>query len=54
MIIEIALVLSLICLNGLLAMSELAIVSARPARLRAQAERGSVGAHEQRGKEKSG
>ncbi|MCF3593929.1 hemolysin family protein [Rhodobacteraceae bacterium LMO-12] len=44
MIIEVALVLSLICINGLLAMSELAIVSARPARLRAQAERGSVGA----------
>lgn len=44
MIIEVALVLFLICVNGLLAMSELAIVSARPPRLRVQAERGSVGA----------
>lgn len=44
MIIEVALVLFLICVNGLLAMSELAIVSARPTRLRVQAERGSVGA----------
>ncbi len=44
MFIEVALVLCLICLNGLLAMSELAIVSARPGRLRMEAERGSVGA----------
>ncbi len=44
MVLEITLVLFLICVNGLLAMSELAIVSARPARLRVQAERGSVGA----------
>lgn len=34
MIIEILIVLALICLNGVLAMSELAIVSARPARLK--------------------
>lgn len=44
MFIEVALVLLLICLNGLLAMSELAIVSARPARLKVQAERGRRGA----------
>jgi putative hemolysin len=44
MIFEIALVLILICVNGLLAMSELAIVSARPARLRIQAAQGSPGA----------
>jgi putative hemolysin len=35
---EIAIVLSLIVLNGALAMSELAVVSSRPARLRAMAE----------------
>jgi putative hemolysin len=34
MIIELAIILGLICLNGVLAMSELAIVSARPARLK--------------------
>ena len=34
MIIEILVVLALICLNGVLSMSELAIVSARPARLK--------------------
>lgn len=34
MILELCIILSLICLNGVLAMSELAIVSARPARLR--------------------
>ncbi|MBZ0163294.1 MAG: hemolysin family protein [Notoacmeibacter sp.] len=44
MFIEVALVLLLICLNGLLAMSELAIVLARPARLRTQADQGSRGA----------
>lgn len=44
MFIEVALVLLLICLNGFLAMSELAIVSARPARLRMQADQGSRGA----------
>jgi putative hemolysin len=44
MFLEGAIVVVLIVLNGLLAMSELAIVSARPGRLRAQAERGSYGA----------
>ena len=34
MILELCIILGLICLNGVLAMSELAIVSARPARLR--------------------
>ena len=34
MILELCILLGLICLNGVLAMSELAIVSARPARLR--------------------
>lgn len=42
---EIAIVLVLICLNGLLAMSELAIVSARRGRLGAEAARGTRGAH---------
>ena len=42
---EIAVVAVLIVLNGLLAMSELAIVSARPARLKAMAERGVSGAN---------
>jgi putative hemolysin len=42
--IEIAIVVVLICINGLLAMSELAVVSARPARLSAMAERGNAGA----------
>lgn len=41
---EIAVVGVLIVLNGLLAMSELAIVSARPARLKAMQERGVRGA----------
>lgn len=41
---EIAIVGVLIVLNGLLAMSELAIVSARPARLKAMQERGVRGA----------
>lgn len=41
---EIAIVAVLIVLNGLLAMSELAIVSARPARLKAMEERGVGGA----------
>lgn len=44
MLFEIILVLLLICLNGLLALSELAIVSARPARLKAQADKGLRGA----------
>ncbi|MGQ2901785.1 hemolysin family protein [Neoaquamicrobium sediminum] len=42
--VEIAIVVVLICVNGLLAMSELAVVSARPARLAAMAERGNTGA----------
>lgn len=42
--IEIAIVVVLICINGLLAMSELAVVSARTARLNAMAERGHAGA----------
>ena len=41
---EIAIVVVLICLNGLLAMSELAIVSARPARLKAMIDRKVKGA----------
>ncbi len=42
--IEIAIVVVLVCVNGLLAMSELAIVSSRPARLKAMVERGVKGA----------
>jgi len=41
---EIAIVVVLICVNGLLAMSELAVVSARPARLKAMIDRGVKGA----------
>jgi len=44
MYLEIAIVILLTLINGLLAMSELAIVSARPARLRMLAARGSKGA----------
>lgn len=44
MILEILIVLALIVLNGVLAMSELAIVSSRPARLKALADRGNRGA----------
>ncbi|WP_353476665.1 hemolysin family protein (plasmid) [Salipiger sp. H15] len=44
MTLEIAIVLALILVNGLLAMSELAIVSARPARLKVMAEEGRSGA----------
>lgn len=44
MILEIAIVLLLTMFNGLLAMSELAIVSARPARLRVMADQGNTGA----------
>ena len=44
MYLEIAIVLALIALNGVLAMSELAVVSSRPARLRTRAERGDRGA----------
>ena len=42
--IDVAVIASLVVLNGLFAMSELAIISSRPARLRAAAERGSRGA----------
>ncbi len=41
---DVLIILGLILLNGLLSMSELAIVSARSARLRVAAERGSKGA----------
>ena len=44
MLLELSIVLTLIVLNGLLAMSELAVVASRPARLRARAERGDRGA----------
>lgn len=44
MILEIFLVLLLVGWNGLLAMSELAVVSSRPARLKARLERGDRGA----------
>lgn len=40
---QIAIILALIALNGLLAMAELAIVSARPARLRAMIRKGVTG-----------
>ncbi|ADZ70412.1 hemolysin family protein [Polymorphum gilvum] len=43
MLLEIAIVIGLTLINGLLAMSELAVVSARPARLKAAADRGSRG-----------
>src|SRR5690606_15491038 len=42
--IEIAVVVVLICVNGLLAMSELAVVSSRPSRLSAMADKGNAGA----------
>ncbi|MDF1598517.1 hemolysin family protein [Mesorhizobium sp. YIM 152430] len=42
--IEIAIVVVLICVNGVLAMSELAVVSSRPARLKAMAEENVSGA----------
>ncbi|TPK71361.1 HlyC/CorC family transporter [Mesorhizobium sp. B2-4-15] len=42
--VEIAIVVVLICVNGLLAMSELAIVSSRPARLKAMIDRNVNGA----------
>lgn len=44
MYLEIAIVILLTLINGLLAMSELAIVSARPARLKMLADKGSKGA----------
>jgi putative hemolysin len=43
---EIAIVILLTVINGVLAMSELAVVSARPARLKVLADRGSVGARQ--------
>ena len=42
--VEIAIVVVLVCVNGLLAMSELAIVSSRPARLKAMIDREVKGA----------
>jgi putative hemolysin len=42
--VEIAIVVVLICVNGLLAMSELAVVSSRASRLSAMADRGVAGA----------
>lgn len=44
MLLELALVLALTLVNGVLAMSELAIVSSRPARLKVLADNGSRGA----------
>ena len=44
MFLEIAIVILLTLTNGLLAMSELAIVSARPARLKMLADKGNKGA----------
>ena len=41
---DVAIILALVVLNGVLAMSELAIVSAREARLKAMAKSGSGGA----------
>jgi putative hemolysin len=43
-LLEILVVLALVLLNGYLAMSELAVISARPARLEAQAQKGGRGA----------
>lgn len=43
--VEVGIVLALVLVNGLLAMSELSVVSARPARLKAMAERGVAGAN---------
>ncbi|GHD11576.1 hemolysin family protein [Tianweitania populi] len=42
--IEVLIVFVLVVVNGLLAMSELAVVSSRPARLKTMADRGSTGA----------
>ena len=41
---DVLLIFALICLNGVLAMGELAIVSSREARLKAMAKSGSGGA----------
>ena len=43
--IDVAVIAGLVVFNGIFAMSELAIVSSRPARLRVAAERGQHGAH---------
>ncbi len=45
-LVEAAIILTLIAVNGFLAMSEIAVVSSRPARLRALAERDVAGAHQ--------
>ena len=42
--VEIAIVVALVCVNGLLSMSELAIVSSRPARLKGMIDRDVKGA----------
>ncbi|MCP1198478.1 hemolysin family protein [Notoacmeibacter sp. MSK16QG-6] len=44
MLTNILIILALFVVNGILAMSELAVVSARPARLRTKADEGSIGA----------
>ena len=44
MLTEILIVVALTVINGLLAMSELAVVSSRPARLRVLSDQGSKGA----------
>lgn len=44
MYLEISILVALIVLNGVLAMSELAVVSSRPARLKARADKGDTGA----------
>src|SRR5260370_16381630 len=45
MFLELAIIFALIIVNGLLAMSELAIVSSRPARLKVLMARGVTGSH---------
>src|SRR5436305_1502794 len=45
MLLELAIIFALIVVNGLLAMSELAIVSSRPARLKVLMARGTNGSH---------
>ena len=45
MLLELAIIFALIVVNGLLAMSELAIVSSRPARLKVLMARGVKGSH---------
>ncbi|MBB3399424.1 CBS domain containing-hemolysin-like protein [Rhizobium sp. BK538] len=46
MVLEISIVILLTIVNGVLAMSELAVVSARPARLKVLADQGSRGARQ--------